>query len=164
MPCLQNQSIWDDGNARWLFRTIVAAQSSKTSRICDTDGRHASAQRLGMAGVRPHAQAGFIGRPYLDGVPVDLYKCLLLCLKRPLTLKTYKSYPFGHFLVYIVEKFLAEVHQASLVMEGVESDVAAAESSSTQHFQVLSCDGMAKPADSTMFLEIIGDPPSHAVL
>ena len=117
-----------------------------------------------MAGMRRHELAGFLSVPCVDGVPVDLYNCLLLCLKRPGPVKPYYSFPFKDFLPYIVEKFLAEVHQASLIMEGVEGDVAAAESLSTPHAQVLSFDGMAKPADSTIFLEIIGDPPGHAVL
>ena len=117
-----------------------------------------------MGGVRRHAQAGFVSGPCVDGVPVDLYKCLLLCLKR-LGAEQFQHYHhFEQFLGCMVKKFLAQVLQASLVMKGVERAVAAAESSWTQHAQVLSFDGMAKPADSTIFLEIMGNPPGHAVL
>lgn len=115
-------------------------------------------------GVRTHAQAGFVSGPCVDGVHVDLYKCLLLCLKRPDAEPIRQSQPFGQFLAYIVKQFLAQVHRASLDIEGYEGDMAAAESWASQHALSMGHDSMARPADSTTFLEIIGDPPGHAVL
>lgn len=126
----------DHGDVDCYIRTIVAAESTKDSSIFDIDDRYASARRLIMGGVRRNAQAGFVSGPCVDGVPVDLYKCLLLCLKSLGAEQFQHSHHFEQFLGCMVKKFLAQVLQASLVMKGLERAVAAAESSWTQHAQV----------------------------
>lgn len=154
----------DEGDVDCYIRTIVAAETCKTSSIFDTDDKYASARRLVLGGVRRHTQAGFVSGPCADGIPVALYKCLLLCLKRLDAEQFQRSHDFERFLACMMKKFLVQVQHASLVTKEVERAVAAAESSWTQHAQVLSFDGMAKPADMTIFLEIVGNPPGHAVL
>ena len=159
-PQNQGSSIADLGV---LFAIVVDTQKFEAANHIGSDDERAQAQAARLS-LRQHDGAGLVNGPCLDGVPVDLYKCLLLCLKSPSVgdaERTHRSQSFDQCLAYVVKKFLAGVHQTSVVMETLEPHLKVVESALTQHDQSLAFDGLAKPADLTIFLEIIGEPSCY---